>query len=652
MSEGYRTVDKQGGRFQDENPISKSSKKATTELSTKSARLQQVPTKDPDVAVNPAFEGRSPSKPSKPSRRDVPSLDDLEGGKMSPAPARTPSTRISSPINNDSKAKERTARPEGEKKVEKKKERPAGDDKQRFIGVNPLQYGLWAHYMSYGAVAMCIWLGIFSILWEDPETYKCKIDDNLINSLYLLDSTGQCNNNVLIDETGLLRAICCDPSITPPSASALKGNRSVGAIYIIYGVLMFFLENPNFGFGLWYPNDSLFYRYGISLCSIINIGIGALGFTSYATMLSGACLLILACVQGYAARRRESGDGGRAQRAAARAKLRADQQLPWYSLTPFTLPVWEFCKTLPEWNPYTFFVRIYTEDKLSSYIWASLYIASNVILFVYVLFVWFEVAAEQVKGLKDATLDLSCNTPICKMNRKIVRYGPLSAFAPFAKACGGCLNYNCALLLLPITKMLLRKINNAGVSFSNAQHSTDYFGKFFARPMTRYIPLQKNIEFHKLCAGMIFLFSWGHMIMHYFNLIFADASTTTVFYMFGWVGSAWLTGSIVSLAMYFIYSAAPDVVRHAKFEIFFYSHHMFTVFYLVMFLHGPVFFYWTCIPVLLYLFERYSQTKRGNCPFVICKVEWIAPVMAIYFRPVFKVWLNELHFIINYMTLP
>jgi hypothetical protein len=39
---------------------------------------------------------------------------------------------------------------------------------------------------------------------------------------------------------------------------------------------------------------------------------------------------------------------------------------------------------------------------------------------------------------------------------------------------------------------------------------------------------------------------------------------------------------------------------------------------------------------VLYLLERYYQTQRGNTPFLVTKVEWISPVIALYFRPVFK----------------
>lgn len=103
-----------------------------------------------------------------------------------------------------------------------------------------------------------------------------------------------------------------------------------------------------------------------------------------------------------------------------------------------------------------------------------------------------------------------------------------------------------------------------------------------------------------------------------------------------WSGTQYLLGSIVTYAMFIIYTGAPEAVRMAKYEIFFKSHHFFIIFFLIMFLHGPNFIFWSIIPVLLYTLERYLQLYRGNRPYLLQKVEYIEPVLAIYFRPVFK----------------
>jgi hypothetical protein len=606
---------------------------------------KELESKDIYKGEHDNVEGHSPSKGksmrAKPSRetKALPSLDELESNPLTQDEAAPPKKGGRSSLEMS----EKPARAKEDKAKEGGERREAGVVKgdvkapDRFKGLNPLQYALWAHYMSLGAIALCLYLGIVAILWEHPKTYGCHVRGKPIFANYRVDSTGFCNNTVIIEATGEPRQICCDPNVVYHS---LKGNKNIGALYIIYAFVLVILENTTWGFGLWYPNDSLVYRCGISPCFLVNLVVGAAGFVTYATMLPGACLIVLAAVQAHAARRGECGDGGRKANAAARAKAAKDAEP--MTVTSFFAPVRAFCcEEMPRWNPYTFFTRIYNEDKLSTYVWVFIYLGANAITFIYMVNLWADLVKLQESQLLHGTLPLTCNTVLCKMNRKVLRYGTLSPVAPFAKGCGACLNFNCALLLLPIIKVLLRKINNAGVSFSNAQHSTDLFGKFFARPLTRYVPLQKNIEFHKLVATMVFMFAWGHLVMHYLNLIWADASTVAVFTMFGWVGTAWFTGSIVSLSMFIIYSAAPDVVRQAKFEIFFYSHHMFTVFFLIMFLHGPVFFYWTCIPVLLYIYERYTQAQRGKCPFVINKVEWIPPVMAVYFRPVFKVILSQ-----------
>ena len=95
------------------------------------------------------------------------------------------------------------------------------------------------------------------------------------------------------------------------------------------------------------------------------------------------------------------------------------------------------------------------------------------------------------------------------------------------------------------------------------------------------------------------------------------------------------TGAIILVAMFIIYTAAADVIRHTKYEIFFNAHHCFVVFFLVLFLHGPVFWAWGIAPVLLYCYERWAQSQRGDKPFMVTKVEWISPVLALYFKPLF-----------------
>ena len=86
-------------------------------------------------------------------------------------------------------------------------------------------------------------------------------------------------------------------------------------------------------------------------------------------------------------------------------------------------------------------------------------------------------------------------------------------------------------------------------------------------------------------------------------------------------------------AMHFIYCGALEKVRNAKYKIFFATHHFFIIFFFFLYLHGPVFYLWATAPVIMYLLERYLRHDKGNLSFSVSKVEWIPPVLAVYFKP-------------------
>ncbi len=64
-------------------------------------------------------------------------------------------------------------------------ERDSKKEPSRFVGQNLIQYGLWAHYLAYGAACFCLCMGAFAMAWSDAHTYHCRIRGDLINSKYL-----------------------------------------------------------------------------------------------------------------------------------------------------------------------------------------------------------------------------------------------------------------------------------------------------------------------------------------------------------------------------------------------------------------------------------------------------------------------------------
>jgi hypothetical protein len=538
---------------------------------------------------------------------------------------------------------------------------------RRFMGRRTLQYALWAHRMALGSSAMCFFMGVFSVLFANATNYGCKVVDNTatgedrdIHSNYLYNSFGTCPT-VFENSSGDYEDVCCDPTDLTSDLSVNGGYTALGVVYIVYSVFILFMEDVslNIGWGLWFPNDNWFYDNAVSPIGICHICMGIMGLSNFATSIAGICLIATGSCYLEAMRRKEAGDGGRlvvAKKAFQERQVRQakadqdelDDELP--ELDCSTIMAGALCKvgwhkaklfcsgmsSIVHFNPLSFMYRVYIEDKLAAYFWCTIFFSANIVVFAYYYDYWYSIVQASKDALVDGTLDVSCLTTACDVNRAAVRYGPFSDAVPLAKACGSCLNMNCALILLPVIKTILAKLNNLSQSFKDMQDKSDLMPKCLSYSFTRYIPVARNIDFHRMCGYTVAVLTLGHVIGHYANLVTSFKVTITYFEKWGWTGTAFLTGAIILIAMFVMFTAATDAIRHTKYEIFFNAHHCFVIFYIALFLHGPNFWAWGIFPVLLYAYDRYIASNKGQTPFMVTKVEWISPVLALYFTPLYK----------------
>lgn len=189
---------------------------------------------------------------------------------------------------------------------------------------------------------------------------------------------------------------------------------------------------------------------------------------------------------------------------------------------------------------------------------------------------------------------------------------------PCAKAAAACLNFNCMLILLPVCRNLL--------SFVRAISS-----RICLRSIRRL--LDQNIEFHKLCAYAICLWTTVHTVAHLYNgeaYVTAQStavprSNTTTYpsaYELSTLGgpggssqqgcvgrndSRWLnpvcrtdgitilevvqlypviSGVVITVVLVTIVASATEFIRRSYFEIFWVTHHLFIVFFAFLFSHG------------------------------------------------------------------
>ena len=112
-----------------------------------------------------------------------------------------------------------------------------------------------------------------------------------------------------------------------------------------------------------------------------------------------------------------------------------------------------------------------------------------------------------------------------------------------------------------------------------------------------------------------------------------------------WATLPGATGQVAVLCMFFMYTTAIDRMRRTYFELFWYTHHLFIIFFGVLMAHGfapflllspsfcnllvlsfanllepPTFWMWTCGPVALYFLERTIRIIRGSKDTVLLKV--------------------------------
>uniref|UniRef100_A0A3Q1CUQ0 NADPH oxidase 2 n=1 Tax=Amphiprion ocellaris TaxID=80972 RepID=A0A3Q1CUQ0_AMPOC len=249
---------------------------------------------------------------------------------------------------------------------------------------------------------------------------------------------------------------------------------------------------------------------------------------------------------------------------------------------------------------------------------------------------------------------------------------------PWARAPAACLNFNCMLILLPVCRNLLSFLR----------------GSIQCCSRTAARQLDRNLTFHKLVAYMIAFHTAVHIVAHLFNFEYfmdaqLDRNSSLLTFVLSEIGNgdnasflnpirtnetnptivmfttiAGLTGVAITLALILIITSSMEVIRRSYFEVFWYTHHLFVIFFIALVFHGfgrivrgqtnkdllvhnstlcadrfeewgqpgsnctvPVFagnppmtWKWVVAPMFLYLCERLVRFYRSHQKVVITKV--------------------------------
>eukprot|EP00118_Oscarella_pearsei_P014512 m.124702 g.124702 ORF g.124702 m.124702 type:complete len:614 (+) comp37853_c0_seq2:60-1901(+) len=163
-----------------------------------------------------------------------------------------------------------------------------------------------------------------------------------------------------------------------------------------------------------------------------------------------------------------------------------------------------------------------------------------------------------------------------------------------ARGSAACLNFNCMLILIPVCRNLISMMR----------------GSCRCTPRSIRRILDKNLTFHKLVAWAIVFFTALHTGSHMFNYLFylsastkevapgillmstvpdrlnflSDTDTDGIKVMFTTV--AGITGHVIIIVLFLMVTSSIEVMRRSYFEVFWYTHHLFVIFFGCLIAHG------------------------------------------------------------------
>eukprot|EP01125_Pyxidicula_operculata_P005860 TRINITY_DN204_c0_g1_i1.p1 TRINITY_DN204_c0_g1~~TRINITY_DN204_c0_g1_i1.p1 ORF type:complete len:529 (-),score=77.06 TRINITY_DN204_c0_g1_i1:121-1707(-) len=150
-----------------------------------------------------------------------------------------------------------------------------------------------------------------------------------------------------------------------------------------------------------------------------------------------------------------------------------------------------------------------------------------------------------------------------------------------------------------------------------------------------YLPVDKNISLHMGFAWLVLVLGSIHTTAHFVNVYaIAHGKNLDLLVQLGvlkpgavppdpltWAFTTvpGATGVVACIAMILMYTTAVSSVRRPMFELFWYTHHLFIVFFIILCCHGlagllepPMFWMWTIGPMVFYLIERIIRSVRKS----------------------------------------
>ncbi len=172
----------------------------------------------------------------------------------------------------------------------------------------------------------------------------------------------------------------------------------------------------------------------------------------------------------------------------------------------------------------------------------------------------------------------------------VIRYWDRGAneWVQIARGAGACLNFNGALILIPMMRRALTWARKTWLG--------------------RVIPIDESVTFHRMVGHAMFAFGLVHTAAHLTNYTIGTKKPFVDQLFMTQAGLTGLTLLVVFSVMWIFARAA--VRRSGKFELFYFTHLLYIVWLGLMLAHGPVFWMWAGVPIAGFAIEQLLRLRR------------------------------------------
>ncbi|MEO8878100.1 MAG: EF-hand domain-containing protein [Polyangiaceae bacterium] len=172
---------------------------------------------------------------------------------------------------------------------------------------------------------------------------------------------------------------------------------------------------------------------------------------------------------------------------------------------------------------------------------------------------------------------------------RIAAQSPLSnSFAQVGRALARCIDFDGALILVPMARRLLTRLRNTRIG--------------------RGFPIDESIDFHKIVGHTLFVLAMAHAAA--FVTAYGVGHPSVLAIVTTARGATGLALLLVFAVMWFF--SLSFIRRGRRFELFYFTHLLYLVWFVLAIAHGPPFALWAGVPLLGYMVEQVMRLARRS----------------------------------------